>query len=104
MQVGDIVFAYWEPVSMYFIGTAVEYDNTQKGGAYLIIFADGDQKVIPQALIKPFNLSVGYKVIAKWKNGKYYPGTVNKIIGRAAYIHYDDGDKGWCPFSGIAIK
>lgn len=104
MNIGDTVFAYWEPASMYFVGTAVEYDDTQKGGAYYIVFADGDQKLIPYAMIKPFNLTVGDKVMALWSSGGYYPGMVSKIVGNAAYINYDDGDQGWCHFSGIAVK
>ena len=42
MNIGDTVFAYWEPFSSYFIGTVVEYDGTQKGGAYLVVFEDGE--------------------------------------------------------------
>jgi len=26
------------------------------------------------------------------------------VVGRAFYIHYDDGDKRWVPWSWIAVK
>ena len=98
--VGDTVLAYWKPGDAYFVGTAVE----KKGTGFLIVFEDGDTAVVPAAKIRKYDLKVGSAVIARWSDGKYYKGKIAKVVGRAFYIHYDDGDKGWAPRSWIAVK
>ncbi len=103
-KIGETVLAYWEPSKLYFIGTLATVDNSVKGGGYLVIFEDGDQAVVPTSLIKPMDLKEGNKILAMWKDKKFYPGVINKIVGRALFIHFDDGDKGWTSWSGIAVK
>jgi hypothetical protein len=103
-DIGERVLAYWEDSSLYYVGTTVEYDSTIKGGGYHIVFADGDQDVIPITRIKPFDLKVGSKVLALWSDGNLYNGTIHKILGDAVYIHFDDGDKGWTSWAGIAVE
>ena len=49
------------------------------------------------------HLAVGSRVLARWSDGTYYPGSIARIVGRALYIHYDDGDERWVPLSGIAV-
>jgi|SRR5215471_17409152 len=99
VEVGDTVLAYWAPGKAYFIGTAVE---KTKGG-YLIVFEDGDRADLPEAKIRKYDIKVGTKVIALWTDGQRYRGKVAKVVGRAFYIHYDDGDKGWAPRSWISV-
>jgi hypothetical protein len=98
---GDSVLAYWAKVEHHFVGTAVQADG--KAG-WLVVFEDGDSAVIPTAQIRPNDIKVGTKVKARWKDGKFYSGTVGKIVGRALFINYDDGDTGWAPWSWIAVK
>lgn len=98
--VGDTVLAYWKEGDAYFIGTAVE----KMGGGFLIVFEDGDTAVVDKSKVRSNDIKVGSKVIARWTDGEYYNGTVAKVVGRAFYIHYDDGDKGWAPFSWIAVR
>jgi hypothetical protein len=100
VEVGDTVLAYWAPAKVYYIGTAVE----KATGGYLIVFEDGDRAVIPVDKIPKYAIKVGTPVIARWTDGQYYPGKVAKVVGRAFYIHYDDGDKGWAPRSWIGVK
>ena len=100
VEIGDTVLAYWEQGKAYFIGTAVE----KADGGYLIVFEDGDRAVVPEAKIRKYDIKVGTKVIALWTDGKRYRGKVAKVVGRAFYIHYDDGDKGWAPWSWISVK
>jgi hypothetical protein len=100
VKVGDTVLAYWAPANAYFIGTAVE----KQGNGFLIVFEDGDNAVVDSTRIRENNIKVGTAVVARWTDGEYYPGTVAKVVGRAFYIHYDDGDKGWAPWSWIAVK
>jgi hypothetical protein len=99
VAVGDTVLAYWEPAKAYFIGTAVE----KADGGYLVVFEDGDRAVVPEAKIRKYDLKVGSPVIALWTDGMRYRGKVAKVVGRAFYIHYDDGDKGWAPWAWISV-
>jgi hypothetical protein len=99
VEVGDTVLAYWPPAKAYFIGTAVE----KADGGYLVVFEDGDRGVVPADKIRKYDLKVGSPVIALWTDGKRYRGKIGKVVGRAFYIHYDDGDKGWAPWSWISV-
>ncbi len=103
INIGDRVIAYHEASKGYFVGTAVESDNTVKGGGFLVIYDDGDQEVVPIPRIKKFNINVGSKVRARYSDGKFYPGVVNKIVGNALYILFDDGEKSWTSWSGIGL-
>lgn len=100
VEVGDTVLAYWSASRAYYIGTAVE----KADGGYLVVFEDGDQGVIPENKIRKFDLKVGSPVIARWTNGQLYPGKIARVAGKAFYIHYDDGDKLWVPWSWITLK
>jgi hypothetical protein len=104
ITVGEKVLAYYEPAEAYFVGTAVATDNTVKGGGFLIVFDDGDQATVPFARIKKLSITKGSKVLAKFTDGKFYPGVVDKIVGGALFILFDDGDRGWTSFAGIAQK
>ena len=94
------MLAWWAPGDAYFVGTVAE----KQAGGYFIVFEDGDTTVVPEGKIRKNDIKVGTAVIARWSDGQYYPGRVAKIVGRALYIHYDDGDKGWAPWSWIAVK
>ena len=98
---GDTVLAYWEGNNLYFVGTVVE--KSAANGTYKIIFADGDQAVLASNLVRKMDIAVGSKVMAMWSDKKYYPGTVAKIVGGALFINYDDGDKGWTSWAGVAV-
>ena len=100
VEVGDTVLAHWEQANAYFVGTAVE----EHGSSLLIVFEDGDIAEVSKLKIFKNDITVGSRVIARWKGGRYYPGIVARIVGRALYIHYDDGDKGWAPWSGVAVS
>ena len=100
VQVGDRVLAHWEQGNAYFVATAVE----QKGTRFLVVFEDGDTAVVSRTKIRKNDIEVGSRVIARWRDGRYYQGRVARTVGRALYIHYDDGDKGWAPWSWIAVK
>ncbi|MBI4979397.1 MAG: hypothetical protein HZC28_18110 [Spirochaetes bacterium] len=103
-SVGDEVMGYWEPAKLYYVGTVVEIDNTIKGSGYRIVFADNDSAVIPSVRVRPFNLAAGTAVLARWSDGKMYQGKIAKVVGRAYFIHFDDGDKGWVSSAGIAQR
>jgi uncharacterized OB-fold protein len=98
--VGETVFAWWEPNQIYFVGTVVE----DHGANALVVFEDGDNAVVARAKMRPMEIRVGSKVLARWSDEKYYPGRVDRIVGRALHIAYDDGDEGWTSWAGIAAR
>ena len=100
VEVGDSVLAYWEPGKAYFIGTVVE----NRGDSYQVVFEDGDTAIVSAKKIRPHDLKVGRSVIARWEDGESYRGKIAQVVGRAYYIHYSDGDKGWAPWSWIAVE
>jgi hypothetical protein len=99
-NIGELVLAFWKNSDAYFFATIVE----QKDEQCYVVFADGDQGWVPTPKIKKLELKEGLKVMAKWSNGSFYPGTIAKMVSGAFYIHFDDGDKGWTSLAGIAIK
>ena len=100
VKVGESVIAFWTPGKAYFVGTAVEQTDT----GFLVVFEDGEQVEVAQTEIRPNDIKVGTAVLARWEDGKFYRGKVSKIVGRALYIEYDDGDAGWVAWSEIALK
>lgn len=99
-EVGDTVLAHWQIGDAYFVGTIVE----EQGPSFLVVFEDGDTAMVRKDRVRENDIKSGSKVVAKWKDGEYYRATVAKIVGRALYIHYDDGTKGWAPWGWIAAK
>jgi hypothetical protein len=99
-NIGDSVFAFWKASGLYHLGTVVEVGS----GQYHIVFEDGDQGAVSENELMRPDLNVGSQVIAMWTDKKFYPGTVQKIVGRALFVHFDDGDRGWTSFAGIAKK
>ena len=100
VKVGDSVLGYWAETQVYYTGTAVE----QKGTRFVVVFDDGDTAELPADKVRVNDIKAGSKVAARWTDGEYYRGTVAKVVGRALYIHYADGDKGWVPWSWIAVE
>jgi hypothetical protein len=101
VKIGDTVLGYWAETKAYYVGTVVGTDESITGGGYLVIFRDGDRAILSPQQIKPMTLVVGSKVMAMWSDKRFYPGVINKIVGEALYILFDDGDKGW---TGIAVE
>jgi hypothetical protein len=99
-RIGDTVLAWWEPNGVYFVGTVVE----DEGNRSLVVFEDAAQAWVNRNQIKPLDVERGSEVMARWSDGKYYPGRVSRIVGRALFIQYDDGDEGWTSWAGIAKR
>jgi hypothetical protein len=98
--VGETVLAWWEPNSIYFVGTVVE----EEGSRRLVVFEDAEQAWVNSSQLKAMDIVRGSRVMARWRDGKYYPGRVSRIVGRALFIEYDDGDSGWTSWAGIAAR
>ncbi len=103
-NIGDSVLAYWEKAGAYFIGTVIALDTSVAGGGFRIVFEDGDEGVVAAGLVRGVALGPGTKVMARWSDGQFYPGTVARVVGRAFFVRFDDGDEGWVAASGIAVK
>ncbi len=99
-EAGEAVLAWWEPNQVYFVGTVVE----DKGAVVLVVFEDGDNAEVAKGKIRPLDIKVGSAVLAKWTDNKYYPGRVDRIVGHALHITYDDGDERWTSWAGIAVR
>lgn len=100
---GDLVFAFYQKAEAYFAATVVEEDPANKG-QWRVIFEDGDSAVVAPTQLKTVDVKEGLEVFARWKDGKFYQGKVAKVVGRAVWIEYKDGDKGWASMGNIAVK
>ena len=99
-NIGDTVFALWSDTGHYYLGTIVGTQDDK----YYVVFADGDQGLVPGNKLQSAEIEEGQKVYAMWTDKRYYPGTIQKVTGLAVYIQFDDGDKGWTSFAGLAKK
>ena len=88
------------------------YHGKVKGvcsGGYQILFDDGDQSCCsPEQMaldVQPATavLKAGIRVLAKWSDGKYYPGKISGTKGSLFNIAYDDGDTASVGASDIRI-
>lgn len=102
-KVGDSVFAFFQAGEAYFAATVVEEVAADKG-QFRVVFEDGDTALVAQSQMKTFEVKAGANVFARWKNGKFYEGKIAKVVGRAVFIEYKDGDKGWASIGNIATK
>ena len=90
---GDIVWAQWKPNAWYHGRIA---GRSTLG--FQIAFDDGDKAQLPGALIaadvpvQEEQLRVGSRVLARWTDDRYYPGTITaKTPGGGCAVRFDDG-------------
>lgn len=93
LKSGDSVWAQWKPNDWHHgkIG-----EKTSLG--FMVAFDDGDKADLPTALIvfdrpaQDEQLRIGARVLARWTDGRYYPGTVTaRTSGSDCAIRFDDG-------------
>lgn len=53
---------------------------------------------------KQFDLKVGDRVIGKWANGLWYPGTVAEVKDHQFVVHFDDGDEDTLPMEELKLE
>lgn len=105
ISTGDAVFAEWTPNGWYH-GTVGE--PCEKG--FTVNFDDGDVKccepgqIVADRVPSADGVSPGMKVLAKWSNGKFYPGTVKSLSEGTYLINFDDGDKGSVTIEGLRLR
>jgi ribosomal protein L21E len=93
VTVGDVVWAEWRPNSWYH-GKIAKVD----GKDFHIAFDDGDTAIVDGSRIaldrvpRKNMLKVETRVLAKFKQGHFYPGKIANIGGDRYGIKFDDGD------------
>ena len=40
----------------------------------------------------PFSLTIGQRVVARWRNGYWYAATVTSVLSHKVHVEYFDGD------------
>jgi hypothetical protein len=99
-KAGDRCLANWTQDDYWYPGTIVEVKNNQ----YFILFDDLDMEWLPSDRLKQENLGEGSVVYANWQfGGYYYKGKIDKRLGFAIYIIYDDGDEEWTTISAVRV-
>ena len=70
------------------------------GKDFHIVFDDGDKAIVDASKIaldrapKKDMVKVDTRVLAKFKQTRFYPGKITKIDGDSYHIKFDDGDVG----------
>jgi hypothetical protein len=92
VKVGDEVLAPWMNDGFVYPAVMVEVRGASAHVAYL----DGDEGDVPLQTLRRSVFGGGMAVQVNWKGkGQYFNGVIQKRIGSALYLHYEDGDKGW---------
>jgi ribosome maturation factor RimP len=92
-KAGDVVWAEWKPNAWYH-GKIAKVD----GKDFHIAFDDGDKAIVDASKIaldrvpKKDLVKVDTRVLAKFKQTRFYPGKIAKIDGDRYDIKFDDGD------------
>jgi hypothetical protein len=92
-KAGDVVWAEWKP-NAWFHGKIAKVD----GKDFHIAFDDGGKAVVTASKIaldqapKKDMVKVDTRVLAKFKQTRFYPGKITKIDGDRYDIKFDDGD------------
>lgn len=116
-KVGDVVWAQWRPNSWYH----GKVDATCDLGLH-VSFDDGDKAclhanlvVIDQPLADASGVAPGTRLLAKWKDGRFYPATATVIAADGVSVVYDDKAEGklapadlravpdWSPYQKVAV-
>ncbi len=77
---------------------------------WFIFFDDGDKKcctvsqIVRDVVPNAKNVKVGSKVLAQWKDNRFYPGTVSAIKKDGYAISFKDGDKRTVKLSQIRLR
>jgi hypothetical protein len=86
---GDRVFACWHDLYWY-PGVVL----TRNGGQLHIVLDNGNQALLGGDRVRPMELNIGDKVLARWKGGpEYYPGEITDRDGDVLHIRYEDDDE-----------
>ena len=76
------------------------------GGRYKVQFYDEDEAVLDEDVIKnimadPTEFKEGDNVVVTWWDDRAYNGRIEKLEGKAAFIHCTDGDEAWLSLNKV---
>jgi hypothetical protein len=87
---GERVFACWHDLFWYPAVVLTVNDE----GQYHIVLDNGNQALVSGDRMRPLQVEVGDKVLARWQGGTdYYPAEVTRQSGEVLHVRYDDGDE-----------
>lgn len=100
LKVGDEVLAPWLDDGFFYPATLVGFEQGQAHVAYY----DGAESDVPSAALRRGVIGVGANVSVNWRGkGLYYEGLIEKRIGAAVYLHYEDDTRGWATLAQVRI-
>jgi hypothetical protein len=99
-QSGDEVLAPWLDDGFLYPAVLVALEGDQAHVAYL----DGDEADIAASSLSQSMFGPGLVVHVNWKGRRaYYPGVIQRRLGMAVFMHYDDGTKGWATIAQCRV-
>ncbi|HJL19973.1 MAG TPA: tudor domain-containing protein, partial [Sandaracinaceae bacterium LLY-WYZ-13_1] len=61
-----------------------------------VVYADGDTETLPPESLSPDAVRPGLRVEARIRSWRqWFPGVVQRRVGHAVFVHFDDGDEEW---------
>jgi hypothetical protein len=108
--VGDEVMAPWADDGYLYPAIIVSVADAIAQGEVVqqlhVAYLDGDEgDVAANSVLRGAELSIGASVSVNWKGkGTYFEGVVKQRVGRAYFVHYEDGDKGWTTIAQVRME
>jgi hypothetical protein len=104
-RVGDVVFAQWAPNDWYHGKIGKKSDK-----GFHIDYDDGGKNVVASSLIaidkvpERKDVKVGTRVVARWPDGRFYPGKIGKLNDNGSFhIEFDDGGQKNVALQGVRL-
>ena len=100
LRLGDEVLAVWARDGFYYPAVLVHIDGTEAHVAYL----DGDEAKVDLKTLRRGLIGIDTRVQINWKGkGRYYWGTVQRRLGQAIFLHYEDGSREWATIAQCRV-
>ncbi len=100
LTVGDEVLAPWMDDGYFYPATIVGLDGANAHIAYF----DGAESDVPLRTLRRGVIGVKAQVSVNWRGkGGYYGAVIQKRIGAAVYLNYEDGTSGWATLAQVRI-
>jgi hypothetical protein len=95
-RIGDEVLAPWLDDGFLYPAVLVALEGDQAHVAYL----DGDEADVAATSLQQSAFSPGVRLQVNWKGRKtYFWGTIERRVGMAIFMNYEDGSKEWATIS-----
>ena len=99
-KIGDEVLASWLDDGYFYPATVVGLEAKDAHVAYF----DGEDADVPLSELRRGVIGVGANVSVNWKGkGEYFEGVIEKRVGAAVYVLFDDGSREWATLTQVRI-